>query len=57
MFDNDAFTKLVLPEKKKKLIKALVLHSEHSFHDIISGKGQGCIFLLHGTPGTISTLL
>jgi len=40
IFDDRAFEKLVLPEKKKRLIKALVLHSEHSFHDIISGKGQ-----------------
>lgn len=26
------------------------------FSDIISGKGGGCIFLLHGTPGTGKTL-
>jgi hypothetical protein len=42
--------RLVLPEEKKVLIKSLVENSAE-FTDIISGKGGGCIFLLHGSPG------
>ena len=36
---------------RKRMIKALVLHNEETFSDIISGKGGACIFLLHGPPG------
>jgi flagellar biosynthesis GTPase FlhF len=32
------------------LIRSLVENSA-DFSDIISGKGGGCIFLLHGSPG------
>ncbi len=42
--------RLVLPEEKKVLIRSLVENSA-DFSDIISGKGGGCIFLLHGSPG------
>jgi hypothetical protein len=35
---------------KKDLISSLV-KSEHKGVDLISGKGGGCIFLLHGPPG------
>jgi len=38
------------------LIKALVLHNDETFADIISGKGSACIFLLHGPPGVGKTL-
>jgi len=55
-YDEDAFDKLVLPTDKKELIKALVEHRNQSFSDIISGKGGGCIFLLHGSPGVGKTL-
>lgn len=99
-FDTEAFTRLVLPEKKKSLIHALVedyrrnvqiinelenrafealdpsfkpkneepeednddlsLFDTHGnsrlFTDIITGKGGGCIFLLHGSPGVGKTL-
>ena len=57
IFDSLAYDKLVLPLDKKSLIKALVLNNnEKCFSDIISGKGCGCIFLLHGTPGVGKTL-
>jgi len=56
VFDNTAFEALVLPQEKKALIKALVENCGDSFSDIISGKGGGCIFLLHGSPGVGKTL-
>lgn len=55
-FRKDAFSKLVLDEDKKGWIKSLVENSRNSFQDLISGKGGGCIFLLHGEPGTGKTL-
>ena len=62
VFDDKAFDQLVLAEEKKVLIKSLVECQENNevmdrgFTDIISGKGGGCIFLLHGPPGTGKTL-
>eukprot|EP01090_Pellita_catalonica_P002184 TRINITY_DN11814_c0_g1_i1.p1 TRINITY_DN11814_c0_g1~~TRINITY_DN11814_c0_g1_i1.p1 ORF type:complete len:671 (+),score=98.41 TRINITY_DN11814_c0_g1_i1:29-2041(+) len=56
VFDETAYEKLVIPAEKKSLIKALVEHSKSTFSDIISGKGGGCIFLLHGSPGVGKTL-
>lgn len=55
-FDEDAFTRLVLPTHRKQLIKALVQNQSATFTDIISGKGGGCIILLHGKPGVGKTL-
>jgi hypothetical protein len=55
-FDEDAFHKLVMEERKKRLIYSLVTNSEKTFTDVISGKGGGCIFLLHGPPGVGKTL-
>jgi len=55
-FREDAFDKLVLPVQKKHLIRALVEKSSNTLTDMISGKGGGCIFLLHGAPGTGKTL-
>jgi len=55
-FDEDAYERLVLPPEKKLLIQALVENSKKSFSDIITGKGGGCIFLLHGSPGVGKTL-
>ncbi len=53
-----AFERLVLEEKSKELIKALVtVHvSTNKMGDIISGKGTGLIILLHGSPGVGKTL-
>ena len=42
---------VLLSQGRKRMIKALVLHNEETFSDIISGKGGACIFLLHGPPG------
>jgi hypothetical protein len=53
---DDAFDKLVLPAEEKSLVKALVQHQTGTFQDIISGKGGGTIFLLHGEPGQGKTL-
>jgi len=37
-------------------VRSLVENSTQSFTDIITGKGGGCVFLLHGPPGTGKTL-
>jgi len=55
-FDKSTFDKLVLPSARKRMIKALVRHSNTSFSDIISGKGEGSVFLLYGPPGVGKTL-
>lgn len=64
-FDDKAFDQLVLPPleidgshiDQKNLIKSLVKRGGNTgFSDIISGKGGGCIFLLHGPPGVGKTL-
>lgn len=62
-FNEEAFDRLVIPEQRKKLIKALVLNHAGSAGaqnanrpDIIAGKGEGTIFLLHGPPGVGKTL-
>jgi hypothetical protein len=49
-FDDDAFNQLVMDPIKKDLISSLVM-SKHKGVDLISGKGGGCIFLLHSPPG------
>jgi SpoVK/Ycf46/Vps4 family AAA+-type ATPase len=52
-----AFESLVVPPKSKELIEALItttLAAEKST-DIIPGKGNGLIMLLHGGPGTGKT--
>jgi hypothetical protein len=56
-FREDAFEKLVIPPNTKDLIRGLVENQQsNQFTDIISGKGGGCVFLLHGAPGTGKTL-
>ncbi|KAI1374767.1 hypothetical protein F4677DRAFT_155375 [Hypoxylon crocopeplum] len=58
VWNKDAFESLVLDRKTKRLIRALVsnqLEAEKST-DLISGKGNGLILLLHGGPGTGKTL-
>ncbi|CAG8802560.1 1524_t:CDS:2, partial [Gigaspora margarita] len=47
-FDDDAFDNLIMDTNKKDIIIRI---------DLISGKGGGCIFLLHGPPGAISEYL
>jgi hypothetical protein len=57
-WNKDAFNRLVLHPDKKSLITAMV--KEHVLSDvpadIIEGKGNGLIILLHGGPGTGKTL-
>ena len=52
-FNENAFDKLVLPERQKSLINAFVktqARCKTSFDDIIAGKGQSMIMLLAGPP-------
>lgn len=69
-WNKDAYKHLVLPEKTKDLVKALVmvrtskrgelqgmsLNGKRRRDDLIAGKGNGLIMLLHGGPGTGKTL-
>ncbi|KAI9729252.1 MAG: hypothetical protein M1834_007044 [Cirrosporium novae-zelandiae] len=58
VWNKKAFKRLVLDEKTKELIEALIsnqLNAEKST-DLISGKANGLILLLHGGPGTGKTL-
>ncbi|PNP47070.1 hypothetical protein THARTR1_10575 [Trichoderma harzianum] len=57
-WNTQAFESLVLKGKTKRLIQALIsnqIEAEKST-DLISGKGNGLILLLHGGPGTGKTL-
>ncbi|KAI0437886.1 hypothetical protein F4803DRAFT_536888 [Xylaria telfairii] len=58
IWNKQAFKHLVIKEKTKKLIQALIsnqIEAEKST-DLITGKGNGLIMLLHGGPGTGKTL-
>ncbi|KAI0139830.1 AAA family ATPase [Xylariaceae sp. FL1272] len=60
-WQTEAFERLVLDQNKKDIIQALVsVHADtvvlNEPHDIIEGKGNGLILLLHGSPGTGKTL-
>lgn len=58
VWNDEAFKSLVIKEKTKQLIQALVsnhIEAEKST-DLISGKGNGLVMLLHGGPGTGKTL-
>ena len=52
-----AFDNLVIDNTTRKLIKALVMRQLEADKgtDLIAGKGQGLIILLHGGPGTGKT--
>lgn len=57
-WNKEAFSKVVMDRKAKDLIRALVsnqLEAEQGT-DLIEGKGNGLILLLHGSPGTGKTL-
>ena len=57
VWNPQAFESLVADEESKELIQALVtnqLEAEKST-DLIAGKGNGLIVLLHGGPGTGKT--
>jgi len=59
-FDHATFNNaLVLPQRTKNMISSLVrVHGTDraTFDDVITGKGKGMIFLLHGEPGVGKTL-
>ena len=58
-YDVGAFEALLLPKEQKDMIRHLVkIHTgkQTSFDDVITGKGKGMIFLLHGAPGVGKTL-
>ena len=56
-WNKEAFKHLVADDKTKELVQALVadrISSERNT-DLIQGKGNGLIILLHGGPGTGKT--
>ena len=57
-WNKKAFERLVLDAKIKEMIYALVdvQTTTKKMDDIITGKGNGLIILLHGSPGTGKTL-
>ena len=57
VFRDDVFEDLVLPAARKRLLRALITsHAHRTNVDVLPGKGEGLIFLLHGNPGTGKTL-
>jgi len=59
VWDTEAYNKLVLPDDTKRLVKSLVQACRTDtklIKDIISTKGSGVVFVLHGEPGTGKTL-
>jgi hypothetical protein len=59
IFNENAFSSLVLPAEKKEMILAFAssqVKYKDSFDDVISGKGKGMTMLLSGGPGTGKTL-
>jgi len=68
-WNKEAYDRLVLPQRVKNMVKALVLARKEDAadspakprpkakrSDLIRGKGDGLIMLLHGGPGTGKTL-
>ena len=61
-WNEGAFESLVLPEKQKSIVKALVQsHTSEAaerknIDDVIQGKGRGLVAVLHGSPGVGKTL-
>ncbi|KAI1806716.1 P-loop containing nucleoside triphosphate hydrolase protein [Daldinia bambusicola] len=57
-WDPNAWDSLVLPDREKNLLKALI--SSHAYsknvRDSMQQKGKGLVILLHGTPGSGKTL-
>lgn len=57
-WNKESFDTLVMHEKSKDLIQALVVKqvAVEKSTDVIAGKGNGLILLLHGPPGTGKTM-
>eukprot|EP00928_Gymnodinium_smaydae_P021176 TRINITY_DN18241_c0_g2_i1.p1 TRINITY_DN18241_c0_g2~~TRINITY_DN18241_c0_g2_i1.p1 ORF type:complete len:634 (+),score=83.04 TRINITY_DN18241_c0_g2_i1:48-1904(+) len=56
-WEDGAWNALVLPPRRKALIKAVVQKQRDvGSIDVIKGKGEGATFLLYGPPGTGKTL-
>ncbi|KAM3069554.1 hypothetical protein ACMFMG_005657 [Clarireedia jacksonii] len=58
-WNEDAFSKLVINDTRRRLIHALVRshrQDDASFDDIIENKGKGLVGLLSGSPGVGKTL-
>jgi hypothetical protein len=60
-WNAECFDQLVLDAAPKRTVQALVsMHARRSkneeaaFDDIVKGKGQGLVMVLHGPPGTLS---
>ncbi|KAI0854214.1 P-loop containing nucleoside triphosphate hydrolase protein [Daldinia vernicosa] len=57
-WDANAWDSLILPDKEKHLLRALI--SSHAYskkpRDTMQQKGKGLVILLHGTPGSGKTL-
>jgi len=56
-FDTKAFDFLVMDNKIKNMVRSMIINSNDTFNDIISGKSGGVAFLLQGAPGSGKTLL
>jgi len=56
VFDTNCFDKLKIDEERKKDIKLIIQNYRDIDNDVITGKGGGIIFLLHGPPGVGKTL-
>ncbi|KAK0639831.1 P-loop containing nucleoside triphosphate hydrolase protein [Cercophora newfieldiana] len=56
-WNKQAFRSLVIDEGTKELVQALVTNqvAQEQGTDLIDGKGNGLIMLLHGSPGTGKT--
>jgi hypothetical protein len=58
-YNSVAFEALMLdPEQEQMILSLVKIHTDPrlSFDDIITGKGKGMVFLLHGEPGVGKTL-
>ncbi|KAI1876813.1 uncharacterized protein JN550_000885 [Neoarthrinium moseri] len=59
VWNKQAFKRLVLDSETKDLISALIdvrMSDSKKMDDLVVGKGNGLIMLLHGSPGTGKTL-
>ncbi|RDW66362.1 hypothetical protein BP6252_09997 [Coleophoma cylindrospora] len=58
-WNESAFDRLILDDKKRRMIRVLIEShrtDDMVFEDIVSGKGQGLVGLLSGSPGVGKTL-